>query len=143
MRHRQACVPAWVTASPASPRMPASPWGERAKSRSAGSRGDGERVAPAASSSPLHITACGGGARSGEWGRIFAGVLGRDVHVREDAVGIRGAARVAWRALGADSAAGGSLAGGRVARADEEAVAFYEDGYHRYLDTLEKARQSW
>ncbi|SES37020.1 FGGY-family carbohydrate kinase [Streptomyces qinglanensis] len=99
------------------------------------------------------ITACGGGARSGEWGRIFAGVLGRDVHVREDAVGIRGAARVAWRALGADAAAGSGGDGGgvagpggdgsRVARADAEAVAFYEDGYRRYLDTLETARRSW
>ncbi|MDF4254089.1 FGGY-family carbohydrate kinase [Streptomyces sp. WMMB303] len=88
------------------------------------------------------ITACGGGARSGEWGRIFAGVLGRDVHVREDAVGIRGTARVAWRALGADAPGPGGD-GARVARADAEAVAFYEDGYRRYLDTLETARRSW
>ncbi|UNS98345.1 carbohydrate kinase [Streptomyces tubbatahanensis] len=88
------------------------------------------------------ITACGGGARSGEWGRIFAGVLGRDVHVREDAVGIRGAARVAWDALGtAPETPASSFA--RVSRADPEAVSYYEDGYHRYLDTLEKARQSW
>ncbi|NSC23261.1 carbohydrate kinase [Streptomyces albus subsp. chlorinus] len=87
------------------------------------------------------ITACGGGARSGEWGRIFAGVLGRDVHVRQDAVGIRGAARVAWDALGVR--AGLPHSGARIARADDEAVAFYEDGYHRYLDALKTARESW
>jgi xylulokinase/erythritol kinase len=88
------------------------------------------------------ITACGGGARSGEWSRIFAGVLGRDVQVREDAVGIRGAARLAWRALGVD-AVGTPPGAGRVARADDDALAFYEDGYRRYLDTLESARRSW
>ena len=46
------------------------------------------------------ITACGGGARSGEWARIFAGVLGRDLDVCDDAVGIRGAAQTAWHSLG-------------------------------------------
>ncbi|MFF9560139.1 FGGY family carbohydrate kinase [Streptomyces albus] len=87
------------------------------------------------------VTACGGGARSGEWGRIFAGVLGRDVHVREDAVGIRGAAKVAWDALG--RAADVQDAAPRVARADTDAVAFYEEGYRRYLETLERARETW
>ncbi|MFG7945233.1 carbohydrate kinase [Streptomyces sp. NHF165] len=91
------------------------------------------------------ITASGGGARSGEWGRIFAGVLGRDVHVREDAVGIRGAARVAWEALGVgiDTAAPGWRAAARTVRADAEAVAHYQDGYARYLRDLTAARAGW
>lgn len=87
------------------------------------------------------ITACGGGARSGEWGRVFAGVLGRDLHVREDAVGIRGAARVAWSALGVDADATGVPA--RTVRADPEAVEYYEAGYAEYLRTLAAARESW
>lgn len=91
------------------------------------------------------VTACGGGARSGEWGRIFAGVLGRDLHVREDAVGIRGAARVAWSALGVgiDTGAEGWRTAARTVRADEDAVAFYEKGYAEYLRTLAAARESW
>lgn len=87
------------------------------------------------------ITACGGGTRSGEWGRIFAGVLGRDVHIREDAVGIRGAARVAWNALGTTPETPPPPS--RTARADPDAVTFYEDGYQTYLATLETARRSW
>ncbi|GAA2624428.1 FGGY family carbohydrate kinase [Streptomyces axinellae] len=87
------------------------------------------------------VTACGGGARSGEWGRVFAGVLGRDLHVREDAVGIRGAARVAFTALGADAEVTGAPA--RTVRADPEAVEFYEAGYAAYLRALAAARESW
>lgn len=91
------------------------------------------------------VTACGGGARSGEWGRIFAGVLGRDLHVREDAVGIRGAAQVAWSALGTpvDTTAGEWGAAQRTVRADPEAIAFYEDGYAAYLAALASARAAW
>ncbi|MDJ1133781.1 FGGY family carbohydrate kinase [Streptomyces iconiensis] len=91
------------------------------------------------------VTASGGGARSGEWGRIFAGVLGRDLHVREDAVGIRGAARVAWSALGVgiDTSAAEWQTAARTVRADPEAVTFYEAGYEAYLRTLAAARESW
>ncbi|NGO73118.1 FGGY family carbohydrate kinase [Streptomyces boncukensis] len=87
------------------------------------------------------VTACGGGARSGEWGRIFAGVLGRDLYVRDDAVGIRGAARAAWEALGVPARAEGPPP--RVIRADDEAIAHYERGYAGYLRTLEAARANW
>ncbi|GAA2076425.1 FGGY-family carbohydrate kinase [Streptomyces albiaxialis] len=87
------------------------------------------------------VTACGGGARSGEWGRIFAGVLGRDLYVRDDAVGIRGAARVAFEALGVSAQAEGAEP--HVVRADEEALAFYEEGYAQYLRSLAVARDNW
>ncbi|WP_016909522.1 FGGY-family carbohydrate kinase [Streptomyces xiaopingdaonensis] len=89
------------------------------------------------------VTACGGGTRSGEWDRIFAGVLGRDVHVRDDAVGIRGAAQVAWEALGRPVDAAEWHADRRTVRADPQAAEEYERGYAAYLSTLKTARESW
>lgn len=89
------------------------------------------------------VTACGGGARSGEWARIFAGVLGRDLHVSDEAVGIRGAAQVAWDALGDPVDPGQWRAQSRLVTAGPEAVEFYDHGYHAYLRTLTAARQSW
>ncbi|MGW8379286.1 FGGY-family carbohydrate kinase [Streptomyces sp. ODS28] len=90
------------------------------------------------------ITASGGGARSGEWARIFAGVLGRELHVCDDAVGIRGAARVAWDALGTPVDPAEWRAGIRVVTADQEAVDHYAQGYDRYLRTLTTARsEGW
>jgi erythritol kinase len=89
------------------------------------------------------ITACGGGARSGEWARIFADVLGSDLHVCDDAVGIRGAAQVAWEALGEPVDADAWRAQRRTVTADAEAVDFYERGYAAYLRTLTTAREGW
>ncbi|GAB2833544.1 FGGY family carbohydrate kinase [Streptomyces daliensis] len=89
------------------------------------------------------VTACGGGARSGEWARIFAGVLGTDLHVTDDAVGIRGAAQVAWDALGTPVDAEAWRAHRRTVTADPEATAFYADGYAAYLRTLTTAREAW
>lgn len=89
------------------------------------------------------VTACGGGARSGEWARIFAGVLGTDLHVSDEAVGIRGAAQVAWDALGTPVDADEWRAQRRTVTADPEAVEYYADGYAAYRRTLTTAREGW
>ncbi|NLU70295.1 FGGY-family carbohydrate kinase [Streptomyces sp. HNM0574] len=89
------------------------------------------------------VTACGGGARSGEWARIFAGVLGRDLYVSDEAVGIRGAAQAAWDALGSPVDAEEWRARRRLVTADRAAVAHYADGYAAYQRTLTTARESW
>jgi len=89
------------------------------------------------------VTACGGGARSGEWARIFAGVLGTDLHVSDEAVGIRGAARVAWDALGAPVDPAEWEARRRTVVADPEAIDFYAQGYAAYRRTLSTAREAW
>lgn len=89
------------------------------------------------------VTACGGGARSGEWARIFASVLGQDLLVTDDAVGIRGAARVAWEALGEPAAPEVWRGQRRTVTADPQAIAFYQEGYARYLHSLTAARESW
>ncbi|MBA0052354.1 carbohydrate kinase [Streptomyces sp. AJS327] len=89
------------------------------------------------------VTACGGGARSGEWARIFASVLGADLLVTDDAVGIRGAARVAWDALGTPVDEERWSAHRRTVTADPAAAEFYERGYAAYLRTLATARAAW
>ena len=89
------------------------------------------------------VTACGGGARSAEWARIFAGVLATDLHVCDDAVGIRGAAQVCWEALGEPIDAEQWRAQRRTVTADPEAIDFYADGYASYLRTLAAAREGW
>lgn len=89
------------------------------------------------------VTACGGGARSAEWARIFAGVLGVDLHVCDEAVGIRGAAQVCWEALGEPIDAERWRAQRHTVTADPEAIDFYADGYASYLRGLAAAREGW
>lgn len=89
------------------------------------------------------VTACGGGARSAEWARIFAGVLGTDLYVCDDAVGIRGAAQVAWQALGQPVDADRWRAQRRTVTADPAAIEFYAQGYADYRHTLAAARDGW
>ncbi|MFD5393479.1 FGGY family carbohydrate kinase [Streptomyces sp. NPDC127097] len=89
------------------------------------------------------VTACGGGARSAEWARVFAGVLGTDLYVCDDAVGIRGAAQVAWQALGQPVDAGRWHAQRRTVTADPAAIEFYAQGYADYRHSLAAAREGW
>lgn len=89
------------------------------------------------------VTACGGGARSAEWARIFAAVLGTDLHVCDEAVGIRGAAQICWEALGEPIDAEQWRARRRTVTADLEATDFYADGYASYLRGLAAAREGW
>jgi len=89
------------------------------------------------------ITACGGGARSGEWARIFAGVLGRDLDVCDDAVGIRGAAQTAWHSLGTPVDAGAWRAPRRTVPAERGLIDHYAEGYADYRLALDAARDGW
>ncbi|MFB6553776.1 FGGY family carbohydrate kinase [Streptomyces sp. NPDC056405] len=89
------------------------------------------------------VTACGGGARSGEWVRIFAGVLGTGLHVCDDATGIRGAAQVAWEALGEPVDADRWRVHRRTVTADPAAIEFYAHGYSDYRRALSTAREAW
>ncbi|WP_314171425.1 FGGY-family carbohydrate kinase [Streptomyces winkii] len=89
------------------------------------------------------VTACGGGARSAEWARIFAGVLGTDLHVCDEAVGIRGAAQICWEALGEPIDAEQWRARRRTVTPEPEAVDFYAAGYASYLRGLAAAREGW
>lgn len=89
------------------------------------------------------VTACGGGARSGEWARIFAGVLGRDLHICDDAVGIRGAAQVAWDALGTPVDADAWRARRRTVTAERGLTDHYAEGYAAYRHALDTAREGW
>ncbi|OIV35701.1 carbohydrate kinase [Mangrovactinospora gilvigrisea] len=90
------------------------------------------------------VSACGGGARSAAWSRIFADVLGRDLHIPvEEGVGVRGAAKVAWDALGAPVGEERVRGPRRVVRADPAAAEHYEAGYGHYRAELERARADW
>lgn len=90
------------------------------------------------------VSACGGGARSQAWGQIFADVLGTDLHVPgTPCVGGRGAARVAWDALGAPVDPGHWRSGRRVLRPDAARAAHYERAYRRYHRALGAAREGW
>lgn len=89
------------------------------------------------------VTACGGGARSRAWSEIFAAVLGTELHICDDAVGIRGVARIAWEALGEPVDAEQWRARRRTVVPDRAAVGHYEHGYADYRQSLTTARESW
>lgn len=90
------------------------------------------------------VSACGGGARSRLWSQMFADVLGRDLHIPEDqGVGVRGAARVAWDALGRPVDADHWRARRRVVRTDPATATHYEQAYQQYRSTLATARENW
>ncbi|MFF8844190.1 FGGY family carbohydrate kinase [Streptomyces sp. NPDC015127] len=89
------------------------------------------------------VAACGGGARSRAWSEIFAAVLGTELRVCDDAVGIRGVARVAWEALGETVDTEQWRARCRPVLPDPAAVDHYDHGYAAYLRTVTTARESW
>ncbi|MGH3438552.1 MAG: FGGY family carbohydrate kinase [Sciscionella sp.] len=90
------------------------------------------------------VSACGGGARSAAWSQIFADVLDTELHIPDDeGVGVRGAAQVAWEALGAPVDVHEWRCGRRIVRPDPEGVARYRQGYRDYRDALAVAREGW
>ncbi|RAJ70067.1 xylulokinase/erythritol kinase [Streptomyces sp. Amel2xB2] len=90
------------------------------------------------------LAICGGGSRSDEWTQVFADALGRPVLPPSDhAVGARGAAAVAARALGGPVDTAGWLDEQRAVLPRREHRAGFEDGYERYLTHLESARRLW
>ncbi|WP_020496280.1 FGGY-family carbohydrate kinase [Sciscionella marina] len=90
------------------------------------------------------LSACGGGMRSRAWRQIFVDVLGRDVHIPNEAgVGARGAALTAWDSVGAPVDREIWRADRTVIRPDERAMTFYEKGFRHYLDSVEHARPTW
>ncbi|WP_375001185.1 FGGY family carbohydrate kinase [Aeromicrobium sp. CTD01-1L150] len=90
------------------------------------------------------LSGCGGGLRSRALTQLFADVIGRPLHVpREDQVGARGAAAVAWAALGSPVDAEAWAADREVAHPRPEATAAYDVGHVRYLEDLEDARARW
>jgi xylulokinase/erythritol kinase len=90
------------------------------------------------------LSICGGGSRSDAWTQLFADVLGRDIHrPHESEVGARGAARVAWEALGKPVDAAAWDAQRRVFHPHPEAAEFYDTSFARYRDELSGARVQW
>ncbi|MCX2733026.1 carbohydrate kinase [Saccharopolyspora sp. NFXS83] len=90
------------------------------------------------------VAACGGGARSAAWSRIFASVLGRPLHVpHEEGVGARGAAMTAWDSLGEPVDRELWANARHTVEPDAAAVEFYERGYRAYLESIDRARPVW
>jgi erythritol kinase len=90
------------------------------------------------------ISATGGGLKSRQWAQIFADVLGRPLNIpREELVGARGAALVAWGALGDPVDQDAWRADRTVIEPNPAAIAAYDDGFAHYLDDLAAARAQW
>jgi len=90
------------------------------------------------------ISATGGGLKSREWAQIFADVLGRPLNIpQEELVGARGAALVAYGALGDPVDRDVWRADRTVIEPNADARAAYDDGFARYLEDLEAARVAW
>ncbi|RFA13184.1 carbohydrate kinase [Subtercola boreus] len=90
------------------------------------------------------VAACGGGLQSEEWAHIFADVLGRPLYLPDaSAVGSRGAALVAWAALG--SPVDDELWRSQRRRIDPDASrsTVYDERYREYRERLESARALW
>lgn len=90
------------------------------------------------------LSACGGGMRSRAWRQIFVDVLGREVHIpNEEGVGARGAALTAWDSLGEPVDREAWRADRTVIEPDPGALAHYDKGFRKYLETVERARETW
>ncbi|WP_301127632.1 FGGY-family carbohydrate kinase, partial [Streptomyces cacaoi] len=90
------------------------------------------------------LAACGGGARSPELVRTFAGILGRPVRVPlEPEVGAKGAAIVARAALGDPVDGERWHAGHRIVEPAADDRELYERGYADYRARVAEARPGW
>jgi sugar (pentulose or hexulose) kinase len=91
---------------------------------------------------PIRLT--GGGARSPQWVKIFADVLGRPVYrMLDEQVGARGAVKTALSALDIDHEPAEWTSRHTVIEPDEALLTQYEESYRFYLDAVQDARQSW
>ena len=90
------------------------------------------------------VAACGGGLQSEAWASLFADVLGRPLLLPNDAaVGARGAAMIAWAGLGRPVDEELWRSQRRRIEPDARRAAFYSDGYERYREQLDSARELW
>lgn len=90
------------------------------------------------------VSACGGGLQSAEWAQIFCDVIGRPLLLPDDAaVGARGAAMVAWAALGTPVDEEVWRSQRRRIEPDPERSAAYQLGYRAYRAELDDARTRW
>ena len=90
------------------------------------------------------VAACGGGLQSEEWAHIFADVLNRPLYLPNDsAVGSRGAALIAWQALGTPVDEELWRSQRRRIEPHLGRAALYEQSYGAYRRHLESARALW
>jgi sugar (pentulose or hexulose) kinase len=90
------------------------------------------------------LSACGGGTQSAALAQIFADVLARPVLIpREPHVGARGAAAVAWQAMGDPVDLDAWSEDRRVIEPTDAGVTAYAEGYQRYLEDVARARTGW
>lgn len=90
------------------------------------------------------LSACGGGTQSEALTQIFADVLARPVLIpRELLVGVRGAAAVAWQAMGEPVDLDAWSEDRRVVEPTGDGVARHDEGYRRYLEEVANARAAW
>jgi sugar (pentulose or hexulose) kinase len=90
------------------------------------------------------LSACGGGTQSEALAQIFADVLARPVLIpREPLVGARGAAAVAWQAMGDPVDLAAWSDDRRVVEPTGEGASLHDEGYRRYLEDVAHARTAW
>lgn len=90
------------------------------------------------------LSATGGGMKSRAWAQLFSDVLGRPIHLpRQELVGARGAALVAWDSLGDPIDRAAWRADRDVITPNHENTRAYDAGFARYRDDLGTAREKW
>lgn len=90
------------------------------------------------------LSGCGGGLGTEAFAQLIADATGRTLHVpHEEFVGARGAAAVAWAALGDPVDADAWAADRRAITPRQDLRDQYEAGYERYRADVREARQRW
>lgn len=90
------------------------------------------------------LSGCGGGLGTAAFAQLIADATGRSLHVpHETFVGARGAAAVAWAALGTPVDEDAWAADRRVVEPQEALRDQYEAGFERYRADVREARQRW
>lgn len=90
------------------------------------------------------IVATGGAFAAVGAPQLFADVLGRTIYLPdEDLVGVRGAALVAWSAIGDPVDVEPWRLRRTAVEPDPELAAFYDERYREYLADLGEARKRW
>lgn len=90
------------------------------------------------------VSVCGGGSNSRTWSQMIADALQRPLHVaRKPEVGARGAAIAAMDVAGIAYDPEVWTASEEVILPRPDAAAQYQNGFSRYLDSIEHARPLW